>query len=374
MISERLDALTKVEVTQQAPMDKFISKANENLANKIGGLMVTVFNDVKKKKLTLSSYSWPSRQVAAQKAANFSYNSPINPNNAFDLQYLTPKRHRDFLTCIVDAHRQDILNKLRSSKAVSLRLDGSVDRMQVDKIYVLGKIVNKFGVAEDVFLGAAKPEERGAISVLNAVKKALVTTFGNRGLKLLQRISSVVTDGASINIGEKYGFWKLLESELKSFQSAESPRSIPLLKVWCAVHRSQLAWHSVSETVTEVKHCFQNLIGLVSYFHTSGARTRQLKKLATDNHLKLLRLPAVYEIRWTEFSYALLNSVLVSWKAFVTYFQQSSDVAAAGHMKFLTSFPNLQLLVFLADMLFVYARFQKRLQCDATTLIDIMSC
>jgi len=132
-----------------------------------------------------------------------------------------------------------------------------------------------------------------------------------------------------------------------------------------------LAWHSVSETVTGVKHCFQNLIGLVAYFHTSGVRTRELKKLATDNHLKLLRLPTVYEIRWTEFSYALLNSVLVSWKSLVTYFQKSNDVAAAGHMNFLTSFPNLQLLVFLADMLFVYARFQKRLQFDSTTLIDM---
>ena len=82
-------------------------------------------------------------------------------------------------------------------------------------------------------------------------------------------------------------------------------------------------------------------------------------------------MPTVYEIRWTEFSYALLNSVLVSWKSLVTYFQKSNDVAAAGHMNFLTSFPNLQLLVFLAYMLFVYARFQKRLQCNSTTLIDM---
>jgi len=82
-------------------------------------------------------------------------------------------------------------------------------------------------------------------------------------------------------------------------------------------------------------------------------------------------LPTVYEVRWTEFSYALLNSVLVSWKAFVSFLKQSPDVAAMGHMNFLISFSNLQLLVFLADVLFVYERFQKRLQSDSTTLIDM---
>jgi len=41
---------------------------------------------------------------------------------------------------------------------------------------------------------------------------------------------------------------------------------LPLLKVWCAVHRSQLAWHTVSESVFEVKHIFQNLISIVSFF------------------------------------------------------------------------------------------------------------
>jgi hypothetical protein len=87
---------------------------------------VTVFNDAKK--LTLSAHSWPSRVVAAQKAANFNYNNPKTPEPTFDLQYLTPKWHSDFLACIVDAHRQGILNKLLNSSALSLRLDGSVDR------------------------------------------------------------------------------------------------------------------------------------------------------------------------------------------------------------------------------------------------------
>ena len=223
----------------------------------------------------------------------------------------------------------------------------------------------------------AEPDQRGAAGVMNALKQALTANFGEDGLKLLRCISLVVTDGASVNVCAKGGVWALLESEIKllaqcetNTKCSENVPPLPLLKVWCAVHRSQLAWHSVSDTVTEVKHCFQNLVSLVSYFHTSGVRSRELKTVADDNALKIMRLPVVFEVRWTEFSYTLLNAVLTSWNALTTYLMRSSEVAARGHSKFLTSHSNLQLLSFLADLLFLFARFQKRLQSDATTLLD----
>jgi len=197
----RLCALNRVERTQHAPMDKHISKANEKLANKVGGLMITAFNDAKK--LTLSAHSWPSRIVAAQKASTFDYNSKDNDDVKFDLQYVTPQSHSDLLRCIVETHRQDVLRMLIKSKALSLRADGSVDRTQIDKIYVLAKSVDEHGNARQVFLGTAEPQQRGAVGVVSAVKEALVTNFGKDGLTVLQNISSVVTDDASVNIGEK---------------------------------------------------------------------------------------------------------------------------------------------------------------------------
>ena len=145
----------------------------------------------------------------------------------------------------------------------------------------------------------------------------------------------------------------------------------PLLKVWCAVHRSQLAWHSVSESVVEVKHCFQNLISLVSYFHTSGIKTRELRELAEGKGFDLLRLPTVFEVRWTEFSLTLMNAVLTSWQALTTFLQTSKEVSARGHFNFSTSYSKLKVFAFLADLLFIFARFQKRLQSDTTTILDM---
>lgn len=377
MKCDRLNKLSTVEISLQAPLDQLISKGNEAIANKVGNLMVSVYNDAKR--LTLSGWSWPSRVVASQRGCNFVYKEQCSTAvDEVDLQYVNPPSHRMFLNCIVNAHSKDVLNTLLNSRALSVRLDGSVDRAQIDKIYVLTKSINETGESQETFIGVAEPDQRGAAGVMNALKQALTANFGEDGLKLLRCISSVVTDGASVNVGAKGGVWALLESEIKLLAQCETDKKcsenvapLPLLKVWCAVHRSQLAWHSVSDTVTEVKHCFQNLVSLVSYFHTSGVRSRELKKVADDNALKILRLPVVFEVRWTEFSYTLLNAVLTSWNALTTYLMRSSEVAARGHSKFLTSHSNLQLLSFLADLLFLFARFQKRLQSDATTLLDM---
>jgi len=89
------------------------------------------------------------------------------------------------------------------------------------------------------------------------------------------------------------------------------------------VHRSQLAWQSVGDSVSEVKHVLKNLTAISSFFHTSGVRTREIKKLAIDQSLVYVHMPAVFEVRWTEFSYALVNAVLVSWSALIAYFTAS---------------------------------------------------
>ena len=77
-----------------------------------------------------------------------------------------------------------------------------------------------------------------------------------------------------------------------------------------------------------------------------------------DQNLVYIHMPAVFEVRWTEFSYALVNAVLVSWFALVSYFTASIDSAAQEHLLLLTSDSTMQLLTFFADVLFAFSRFQ----------------
>lgn len=48
---------------------------------------------------------------------------------------------------IVNADTDSLKSKIVDCLALSIRTDGSVDRLQIDKIYVLGKFITKNGTA-----------------------------------------------------------------------------------------------------------------------------------------------------------------------------------------------------------------------------------
>ena len=70
----------------------------------------------------------------------------------------------------------------------------------------------------------------------------------------------------SIYSGSVFGKWTRLGQIL---EIQEYGSDMPLLKIWCAVHRSALAWNSVSSSVVEV-----NQLTLASYFHNWCSYTR----------------------------------------------------------------------------------------------------
>ena len=313
----RLSTLPPLETAPESVMGKAISKANETLANKIGSLLVHTYGDAKK--LTLSAFSFPARVVVSKVASSFSWNSKkVMKEHDIDFQYLTPASHKEFLQCIVESHRSILAKKLTTDVlALSIRCDGSVDRTQIDKMYVMAKIVTKNGTEEQYFLGASEPSSRGAKGVLEAVEEACRETVGSDAANhIFLHASSLVTDGASVNTGERSGLWALFRSKMRE----HNPEcTVPLLTIWCGVHRSNLAWKSTSKSVTEIEQIFQSLVGLTSYFHNSGIRSRELRQIAQDKKCSLLSLPKLFEVRWTEFSFSLMNAVLVSWHALVLF-------------------------------------------------------
>lgn len=69
----RLKALKKPKIVEdRTTINCQINKANKPLYGKIGGYMISVFNNAKRG--TLSAWSWPSQQVAFMKADHFNCN------------------------------------------------------------------------------------------------------------------------------------------------------------------------------------------------------------------------------------------------------------------------------------------------------------
>jgi hypothetical protein len=249
------------------PVLQKFSHANIKLATETGRKMIEIYGDVKKGS---TGWSWPSRHVAHLVADAY---NPNEPHGSYcpptgSLAYVNPGTYTDFLLNIVDAEMPKLQARIRSCLAVSLRVDGSVDRTQLDNKHCMLKLVDKNGHEDTVFLGFAEPQERATAGYVKAVIQACEKVA--KWDELLPKICSIVTNGESMNTGAKQSLW----TELDKMRSER--KLPPLMKVWCAVHRSSLAWTNVCAEVAELKHLVADARGVSTYYRCSGLRTKEL--------------------------------------------------------------------------------------------------
>ena len=275
--------------------------------------------------------------------------------------------------------KKTLQEKLLEALAISLRCDGSVDRTQLDKIYLMAKLVFPTGMAENVFLWAAEPLTNGAKDVHDAILTAYARTVRlgsdddlsmQEAKKLFCRASSLVTDGASVNVGQRNGPWALLEKDRENTELNEN-QPAQCMKIKCAAHRAQLAWKALINSITEVDHMIQRLCSLSTFFRSFAVSTRNLYEIAKNENTAVLAFPSVFEIRWAEFTSSLIKTTLVSWKALVMYLKDKEGFKEKRFFNFLTSHSHLDLLSYLADVITIFCRFQRKLQSDSKTLLDM---
>lgn len=223
-------------------IDMHVRAANLKQANHVGSCLLQVYTDAKK--LTSSAYSWPARFLGSTAAHNFDFNSysstiPTDTN----IQYVSPSDHLIFLKLIAKTHFKQFEEKIKTGRAFSLHVDGSVDRTNIDKIYILLKIVNHEGSLETLFIGIGQQVERGAIGLFNATIKGMIDNVGEQVYEfIMKNVTSICTDGENKNTGEKNSLWTLFEAECKKYRS-----NLPLFKFWCSAHRMELVWGDLTK-------------------------------------------------------------------------------------------------------------------------------
>lgn len=358
----------------ESELDKMISKGNAELAKTIANLAYSVYNDAVR--LTLSAYSWPSRFVAQELGRHFDFCKSDETEERvkkINLQYIRPSMHSELLSCIVEADRDHIKTRIENAIAVSLRVDGSVDRTNLDKIYVLAKVVNRHGVLENIFIGVGEQTERFATGLHQAVIRTINRVHENLYETCVKKMSSFVTDGASVNTGEHKGLWVLIEKDLKTFYCGQEESMQVILKIWCAAHRSDLALKDITTDFDIFANAIKTLSSIASYFNTSSMRHEELLRIAKQNGFGLRRIPKHFEVRWSQFTFEIFESVLISWEALVTYFSslKKADKSEKKYLHFLTDYYNVQLMAFITDLLYIFKRFQKRIQADNLNLVSL---
>lgn len=241
-----------------------------------------------------------------------------NLNKQIELQYLTPMYHAELLKCIVEAESQLIAPKIDEAISISLRADGSVDRTSMDKIYVLAKIINKHGELETIFIGIKEQTERGAPGLHATVKNIIDMHGAGLYAKVLNKMSSFVTDGASVNVGCHKGLWRLIEEDARANGATQ-----PIVMIWCVAHRSDLALRDLNKIVSDVPSIIHKSSQLAKFVRRSGLRMSAAKRISSEHNLKLMALPRHFEVRWGEFTAQLITAVLTSWKCLVLFFSRN---------------------------------------------------
>ena len=82
------------------------------------------------------------------------------------MSYITPAQHADLMSYIVKTDKPNLRSKLENSLAVSLSVDGSVDRFQLDNKHVTCKIMTDDGKQESLFLGFDEAPDEPLVTLL----------------------------------------------------------------------------------------------------------------------------------------------------------------------------------------------------------------
>ena len=230
-----------------------------------------------------------------------------------------------------------------------------MDKMQKDHEYMLLNIIKENGERKLRIIGIGYVTEPGAIGHLAALAAGASDTVGFD--KILKVINHLSTDGENKNVGQHRGLWKFIDDEREL-----TGVTFQLLKSVCAVHSTANAYKDLIKSVPEIDHLVTTMAGIAAFFHSSAKHTTDLEKIGKREGLTVRRIPKYFEIRWSEFTAALLDAILCSSQALIKFSTEQRDTEGRMFLKLLTNKHNILMMCFVADLLFVFKMFQKKLQ------------
>ena len=166
------------------------------------------------------------------------------------------------------------------------------------------------------FLGTAEPTERGVAGAVGAIERILDDSKWSFACAA-KVVTGFTTDGESLNTANKNGLWVKLQEECTRH----------LICIWCACHRSSLAYKSMFKEVADVRMLIQDIRSVATFLGTSGIRTLELQKVCDSMSVKLLHFPQFKEVTMTEFTCDLLAAMTRNIRGCLQYWQQRCEEA-----------------------------------------------
>ena len=161
--------------------------------------------------------------------------------------------------------------------------------------------------------------------------------------------------------------------KLDEEKSAIDPNHGPLLKIWCAAHRSNLAYKDVAKTVSEVQITVSDVVSVGNYFHVSGVQTQDLKTTAESNGLpEPLHWPSFKKVRFAAFSHHLFAVFLRDYHCCISYWEKGNDESLGFFCKWKNK-DRVQTVCVLVDVTYILNGLQKCLQKNTCMLSELQN-
>ena len=187
---------------------------------------------------------------------------------------------------------------------------------------------------------------------------------------IFHKVLSLSTDGEAANTGSNAGLWRKLTDELGRF----------ILCIWCVCHRSDLAFHDLTESVPEMKRWYSQVKSTVSYFTVSSCRRKSVKIECTRADIVFLEFKNPPDVRFAEHIHAMCAALLNNLPACNTHWKSIIDgpddkkvkAQASGYLKqWEKDGEQLRLTALMADILHHFACMQKEFQKTDLLIFDV---
>lgn len=258
-------------------------------------------------------------------------------------EYTNNKQCKEFIHYIAQSVKEDVVADIKASEFVSVLLDGSTDRSDVEECIVYVRYINASGVKES-YLAIAALANSTASGYLDSIDKELQKV--NLDWRHEKCLVGLATDGAPSMIGG-----------VNSLATKITDCANHVTTVHCVAHKLQLSVLKSLKGVSyidEINHC---LISVYKFYNRSSKKQKQLSETAEVLSTKLLKLQKLHTVRWVASKVGTIKAVIHDWRSLVKHLEnvscgkESDSNKAKGILKTLKKYRFLRTLHFLHDFL-----------------------
>ena len=230
-------------------------------------------------------------------------------------------RHRTQVPTIVefisnDMHETLISYIMSEPRPISIMVDEATNTRQEHFLVVLFQTLEKGVPMTYFYRNIQLGSDESARGLFNSITQAWETERTGFLDFMRQNLVGIATDGASVMTGKNNGLAKLM----KDFSEQK------VTAIHCMAHRVHLSTRRALDKFTYCKE-FERIVNALSTFYNGHAHKRKshLRETFQQNHIKMLELSSIFEVRWVSSELQAIKNVRTTWPMIVTDLRAISE-------------------------------------------------